>query len=70
MKTTAKQPGLFDSGFPRSIECNGGELAGVIADLKARGAVVLGMAAICNATYRLALHWPNEAQSAFSSNPR
>jgi hypothetical protein len=70
MNPTAKQPGLFDSEFPRSIECVGGELLPLIADLKARGAVVLGMTAICNANYRLALHWPNQAQSAFSSNPR
>ena len=47
MNTTTKQPGLFDSEFPRSIECNGGELSAVIADVKARGAVVLGMAVIC-----------------------
>jgi hypothetical protein len=67
MNTSTKQPGLFDSEFPRSIECGGGELSGVIADVKARGAVVLGMTAICNAHYQLALHWPNQAQSAFSA---
>ena len=70
MKITTKQPGLFDSEFPRSIECVGGELAALIADLKARGAVVMGMTVICLSRYRLSLYWPEVAKSAFSSNPR
>jgi hypothetical protein len=70
MTTTTKQPGLFDSEFPRSIECAGGELSALIADLKARGAVVMGMTVICVSRYRLSLYWPEAAQSAFSSKPR
>lgn len=70
MTTTAKQPGLFDAEKPRSIECAGGELLPLIADLKARGAVVAGMAVICVSRYRLSLYWPEVAKSAFPSNPR
>jgi hypothetical protein len=65
-----KQPGLFDSEFPRLIECNGGELDGLIYDLKERGAVVMGMAVICVSRYRLSLYWPEVEKSTFPAYPR
>ena len=61
-----KQPGLFDAEKPTSVECAGGELAGLIADLESRGCVVLGMTAVCNATYRLALRWPDQDRARFA----
>jgi hypothetical protein len=68
--TQDKQASLFDAEKPRAIECAGGELSPLIADLRARGAVVLGMTTIRNATYRLALFWPDQAKPAFRVNPR
>ena len=70
MTTTTKQPGLFDSEFPRLIECAGGELDGLINELKERGAVVMAMTVVCVSRYRLSLYWPEAAQSAFPAYPR
>lgn len=66
MNTTTKQPGLFDHVQPATVECSGPELAALIADLKARGAVVLGMARLCGANYRLMLHWPEPDRARFA----
>jgi hypothetical protein len=55
---SAFQPSLFESEFPRSLECSGAELGALLADLKARGAVVLGMASVCVSRWRLSLDWP------------
>jgi len=66
MNTTTKQPGLFDREQPTTIECTGGELSALIADLKARGCIILGMAAICGANYRLMLHWPEPDRARFA----
>ena len=54
----AAQPDLFDREQPTEIECHGGELATVCADLKARGATVWRLTVICPGSYRLQVWWP------------
>lgn len=49
-------PGVPD--YPATVECSGAELHGVLASLRARGATVYSMTAICNARWRLNLQWP------------
>jgi hypothetical protein len=55
----ALQSTLFDHEQPSVMECSGPELGALLADLKARGAVVLGMASICVSRWRLSLEWPD-----------
>jgi hypothetical protein len=43
----ALQPGLFDREQTNAIECSGAELGALLASLRERGAVVLGMASVC-----------------------
>jgi hypothetical protein len=57
---SALQADLFEAENPRLIECSGGELLPLVAGLKARGCIVLGMAAICVNRWRLTLDWPKQ----------
>jgi hypothetical protein len=56
LNMTIEQP----TNQPRTLECSGSELAGLLADLKARGCIVLGMASICVSRWRLSLAWPDQ----------
>ena len=56
----AVQPGLFDREQPNVIECFGAELPALLASLRERGAVVLGMASVCVSRWRLSLDWPTQ----------
>jgi hypothetical protein len=47
---------------PSVLELSGAELLIELPRLKAAGARVLGMAAICNGRWRLTLHWPEPEQ--------
>ena len=52
------QPTLFDAEQPAAVECSGPELQGVLVSLRARGATVYSMTAICVGRWRLNLQWP------------
>ncbi|HEY5233673.1 MAG TPA: hypothetical protein VIK35_09085 [Verrucomicrobiae bacterium] len=60
MKTTNQPtlPGVPDK--PAVVECSGGELFDLLASLRARGATVYSMTAICVGRWRLNLQWPPE----------
>ena len=63
---TTKQLVLFAADRPTEIEVSGGELATVLADLKARGCTVLGMASVCISRWRLSLDWSKQKQKPSS----
>jgi hypothetical protein len=63
----AKQTSLFETEFPRSLECSGAELPALLASLRERGAVVLGMTSVCVSRWRLSLDWRNAAKARFRS---
>jgi hypothetical protein len=50
---------LFDASRPRRFECPGSQLSAKLADLKRRGAVILGMTCARPGSYTLALDWPD-----------
>jgi hypothetical protein len=54
---------------PRTLECSGSELAGLLADLKARGCIVLGMTSICVSRWRLSLDWPDQQGTPRTGRP-
>jgi hypothetical protein len=58
-------PGVRDWTQPSTLECNGAESAGLLADLKARGCIVLGMAVADVSGWRLSLDWPNQPKPHF-----
>jgi hypothetical protein len=58
----------YEREQPSAVECSGPELAALLADLKARGAVVLGMASICVSRWRLSLEWPDSPKAGYQSN--
>jgi hypothetical protein len=49
---------------PSVLELSGAELLIELPRLKAAGATVFGMAAICNGRWRLTLHWPAPEQQS------
>jgi hypothetical protein len=55
---TAKQFNLFEKQFPRSLECSGPDLPALLADLKTRGCIVLGMTVVKTGRWLLSLQWP------------
>jgi hypothetical protein len=57
---------LFEVERPTEVECSGSELLPLLADLKARGAVVLCMTVVCTSRYRLTLGWPRQAKNPCS----
>jgi hypothetical protein len=61
---TAK-PTLFDASQPRQVEVSGPDLPALLADLKTRGCIVLGMTSICVSRWRLSLDWSNAAKPGF-----
>jgi hypothetical protein len=70
MKTTSAQTtfaAVRDWTRPTTLECSGAELAGLLADMKARGCIVLGMASVCVSRWRLSLDWRNTEKSRFRS---
>jgi len=62
---TAKQTGLFDAEFPRSVECSGGELLPLVASLKASGCCVLATTVTGTSGWNLAVDWPNQPEPHF-----
>ena len=54
---SALQAELFDVEQPRVMECAGPELGALLASLRERGAVVLGMTSICVSSWRISLEW-------------
>lgn len=60
-------PGLFDLDRPRQVEVAGPELAGVLADLKRRGAHVSGMLSVNNSGWRLTIEWPDPPKISFKT---
>jgi hypothetical protein len=65
-KENAKQPTLFDREQPSAVECSGPELGALLASLRERGAVVLGMTSICVSSWRLSLDWPDAPKPRFN----
>jgi hypothetical protein len=47
---------------PTQVELSGAELLIELPRLKAAGATVFGLAAICNGRWRLTLHWSEPVQ--------
>jgi len=62
------QSDLF-SDRPRSIEVAGPELVALLDSLRHAGAIVHAIDAICNATWRLSVHWPNEPEKGKRVTP-
>jgi hypothetical protein len=56
----ASQFELFDRSQPAAVECSGPELGALLASLRERGAVVLGMASVCVSRWRLSLGWTTQ----------
>jgi hypothetical protein len=48
---------------PGTLECSGAELVALLASLRARGAIVLGMTSICVSRWRLSIEWPIDRQT-------
>jgi hypothetical protein len=58
---SANQPtSPLNREHPASLEVAGSELVDVLASLKARGAIVCGMASVCVSRWRLSIHWPQQ----------
>jgi hypothetical protein len=56
---------LRDWTRPTTVECSGAELLPLLADMKARGCIVLSMTSVCVSRWRLSLDWHNAAKSRF-----
>jgi hypothetical protein len=61
MKTSQPTLPLIDNDQPGALECSGAELITLLASLKARGAIVCGMASVCVSRWRLSIHWPQQS---------
>jgi hypothetical protein len=61
---SALQPTLFDHEQPSVMECSGPELCALLASLRNRGCIVLGMTSICVSRWRLSLDWPDTTSGA------
>jgi hypothetical protein len=51
-------PKLFVTERPTSLDCDGPALLTLLESLRQRGAVVHRLDVVCNASWRLWLHWP------------
>jgi len=56
-------PGLT-AACPVLLEVTGAELQAVLAKLRADGAFVWRMDAVCQSDYKLHIHWPATCQTA------